>query len=240
MLRDKNLIPLSRQHQHALALCVRIDRAIQARELDLEPWQAEIQQIYEQEIGIHFAAEELHLFATAQRFAQLQALVQELIGDHAVLRNFFARAAARDMSVKDLQAFAETLSVHIRKEERQLFEEMQQLMNPEELSALGAALDDALKSASEACILPRRQPGCVRKQNSVTPSSVRSTQSSSKIFVRRLWTRLGEAIRELRQMSQLLGQLAGQRAGRETPSPVAVVTAGRVHASFTTQTQHVL
>ena len=27
MLRDKNLIPLSRQHQHALALCVRIDRA---------------------------------------------------------------------------------------------------------------------------------------------------------------------------------------------------------------------
>ena len=154
MLRDKNLVPLSRQHQHALALCVRIERAIHARELDLEPWQAEIQQIYEQEIGIHFAAEELHLFPTAQRFAQLQVLVEELIGDHAVLRNFFARAAARDMSVKDLQVFAEKLSVHIRKEERQLFEEMQQLMNPEELFALGAALDEALKSASEACILP--------------------------------------------------------------------------------------
>jgi len=28
------------------------------------------------------------------------------------------------------------------------------LINPEELSALGAALDEALKSASEACILP--------------------------------------------------------------------------------------
>ena len=27
MLRDKNLVPLSRQHQHALALCVRINRA---------------------------------------------------------------------------------------------------------------------------------------------------------------------------------------------------------------------
>jgi hypothetical protein len=27
MLRDKGLIPLSRQHQHALALCVRIERA---------------------------------------------------------------------------------------------------------------------------------------------------------------------------------------------------------------------
>ena len=27
MLRDKSLIPLSHQHQRALALCVRIDRA---------------------------------------------------------------------------------------------------------------------------------------------------------------------------------------------------------------------
>ena len=29
MLRDRNLIPLSHQHQHALALCVRLDRALQ-------------------------------------------------------------------------------------------------------------------------------------------------------------------------------------------------------------------
>ena len=28
MLRDNNLIPLSHQHQHALALCVQIDRAL--------------------------------------------------------------------------------------------------------------------------------------------------------------------------------------------------------------------
>jgi len=45
MLRDKNLIPLSHQHQHALALCVRLDRALQAGEVDAEAWQAEIQQI---------------------------------------------------------------------------------------------------------------------------------------------------------------------------------------------------
>jgi len=50
MLRDKALIPLSHQHQHCLALCVRLDRALQAGEVDLEAWQAEIQQIFEQEI----------------------------------------------------------------------------------------------------------------------------------------------------------------------------------------------
>ncbi|MGD0180950.1 MAG: hemerythrin domain-containing protein, partial [Terriglobales bacterium] len=93
MLRDKNLVPLSRQHQHALALCVRLDRAIQAGEIDLEAWQAEIQQQFESEIGIHFAAEEKELFPAAARFPELQSLVDELLAEHDFLRDSFARAA---------------------------------------------------------------------------------------------------------------------------------------------------
>jgi len=42
MLRDKNLVPLSHQHQHYLALCVRLDRAIQAGEVDMEALRVEI------------------------------------------------------------------------------------------------------------------------------------------------------------------------------------------------------
>jgi len=154
MLRDKNLIPLSRQHQHALALCVRIDRAIQARELVLEAWQTEIQQIYEQEIGIHFAAEEKELFPAAMRSAALKTLVDELTAEHDVLRDYFFRAGARELGAEDLQAFSNKLSTHIRKEERQLFEQMQKLMKAEEMAALGAALDEELKNASQACALP--------------------------------------------------------------------------------------
>ncbi len=45
MLRDKSLIPLSRQHQHVLALCVRIDRASPIGNADLAAWQAEIAQL---------------------------------------------------------------------------------------------------------------------------------------------------------------------------------------------------
>jgi len=58
MLRDANLIPLSRQHQHALALCVRIDRALPVGDSDLAAWQSEITQQFQTEIGVHFAAEE--------------------------------------------------------------------------------------------------------------------------------------------------------------------------------------
>ncbi len=154
MLRDKNLVPLSHQHQHCLALCVRLDRAIQAGEVDLEAWQAEIQQMFEQEIGFHFAAEEKEIFPVAAQHAELQSLVQELLIGHVLLRDFFSRAAARKLHVAGLQALVEKLASHIRKEERELFEGMQKLMAPEELSAVGLALQRSLAEASDACILP--------------------------------------------------------------------------------------
>jgi hemerythrin-like domain-containing protein len=154
MLRDKNLIPLSRQHQHALALCVRLDRALQAGEVDAEAWQAEIQQQFEQEIAFHFAAEEKELFPLAIQFPNLSGLVQELLSEHATLREFFAGAGSRSLEPQSLQLFVETLAQHIRKEERQLFEGLQGAMSPEQLTTLGAALDAALKDASQACILP--------------------------------------------------------------------------------------
>jgi len=153
MLRDKNLIPLSHQHQHALALCVRLDRALQAGEVDLEAWQAEMQQLFEQEMSIHFAAEEKELFPTAIQFQDLSGLVQELLAEHNALREFFTNAASRSLDRDKLQVFVETFAQHIRKEERQLFEGLQGLMNPEQLAVLGAALDVALKDASQACLL---------------------------------------------------------------------------------------
>jgi len=54
MLRDPNLIPLSRQHQHALALCVRIDRASPVGDSGMAAWQSEIAQIFQSEIRVHF------------------------------------------------------------------------------------------------------------------------------------------------------------------------------------------
>jgi hemerythrin-like domain-containing protein len=154
MLRDKNLIPLSRQHQHALALCVRLDRAIQAGEIDPEPWQAEIVQLFEQEIAIHFAAEENHVFPAVAKFQELQPVVEELISEHTLLRKVFARAQAGSLDRVALTSFAAALAHHIRKEERQLFEGMQKVMSATELETLGASVEAALKDASQACILP--------------------------------------------------------------------------------------
>ena len=162
MLRDKNLVPLSHQHQHALALCVRLDRALQSGEVDANAWQAEIQQQFQQEVCVHFEAEEKEIFPAAERFPELQTLIAELRVEHGVLRALFSRAESRSLNAAGLEDFIEKLARHIRKEERQLFEALQTLMNPEELEALGEALEKTLAGASKVCALPneaaRRRP----------------------------------------------------------------------------------
>jgi len=154
MLRDKNLVPLSRQHQHALALCVRIERASPIPDADLGVWQTEIAQHFQNEVSIHFAAEERTVFPVARRFKELVPLAEELIAEHGELRASFTRAAANEMSSRDLTVFARGLSAHIRKEERRLFEKMQKLMHRDELAVLGEELAGVLADAEQACQMP--------------------------------------------------------------------------------------
>jgi hemerythrin-like domain-containing protein len=154
VLRDKNLIPLSHQHQHALALCVRIERAIQAGKVDVAAFQAEIRQIFEQEIQFHFEAEERVVFPAAEKSPELKASVAELIVEHAVLREMSEIARSDEFDAALLKKFAGLLSSHIRKEERGLFQELQLRISPEEMSALGVTIQEALARAQQACLLP--------------------------------------------------------------------------------------
>ena len=158
MLRDKNLVPLSRQHQHALALCVRLDRDLRAGAVDLEAWQSELHSSFEQEICVHFTAEERDLFPAAAKFPNLRGVVDELRAEHAVLRDLFARAASRSLKKRDLRSLILKLSTHIRKEERQLFEEMQGMMSEAELAAVGGALEVTLQPVADTCKLTPRPP----------------------------------------------------------------------------------
>jgi hemerythrin-like domain-containing protein len=154
VLRDKNLIPLSHQHQHALALCVRMERASPIPDNALNEWQDEIAMLSRAEIAIHFEAEERLVFPAARRFAELNSLVEDLLLDHHDLRKAFEMAEAQAMSPADLLNFSSRLSAHIRKEERQLFERLQELLSHEELDRMGSELSEALKDASQSCAIP--------------------------------------------------------------------------------------
>ena len=58
------------------------------------------------------------------------------------------------MRAEEITEFARRLSEHIRKEERQLFERLQQLLRAEEMRRIGRELDHALETASQSCTLP--------------------------------------------------------------------------------------
>jgi hemerythrin-like domain-containing protein len=146
MLRDKSLVPFSHQHQHALALCVRIHRGIESGDTGLRHWQAEIRTAFETEIEAHFDAEEQILFPVGARFDQLRGLVAELAAEHIVLRSYSLAAMAMSLGRKDLIEFATILSNHVRKEEQDFFQSLQALLSPVELADVGAATETFFRS----------------------------------------------------------------------------------------------
>lgn len=133
MLRHPSLIPLSHQHQHALALCVQIERGLRP---GASPGQTaklarKAADLFELELRNHFDVEERILFPAIRERLGAVPLVDELIAEHRRLEALIARAP------ETLAEFGSTLSAHIRKEERDLFEDIQKRLPAETLEQLG-------------------------------------------------------------------------------------------------------
>ena len=136
MLRHSSLIPLSRQHHNALALCVRIERGLRE---DTSPAKAaelarKATDLFELEIRNHFDIEERILFPAIREVLGPMPLVEELVAEHRQLEALVAGLPAT------LAKFAAMLSKHIRREEGELFEDIQNRLPPEKLEELGVAI----------------------------------------------------------------------------------------------------
>ncbi len=162
VLRDPALIPLSHQHQHALALCVFVQRAMAASApAAVTHWESEVARTFANEIRFHFTAEEQWVFPAAEAHAGMHDLVAELRREHEVLRTQYRAADEHRLGAAGLRAFATALNDHVRKEERQLFEQMQVLLPAAQLAELGAAIDEYFRASGvppQSCGLPFRPP----------------------------------------------------------------------------------
>jgi iron-sulfur cluster repair protein YtfE (RIC family) len=138
MLRDRCLIPLSHQHHNGLALCVMTRRSLAAN-----PSPGNVARLagravarYEIELANHFEIEEQVLFplcASAPLVALLVAEHRAMEGQIAQLRSAPAGAL--------LEQFCALLSAHIRREENELFEEIQRALPREVLDRAGVEID---------------------------------------------------------------------------------------------------
>ncbi len=152
MLRHKSLHPLSHQHHNGLALCVLGERSLAS-----DPSPANIAHHcrravdrYELELRNHFELEETLLFPAIENELGTHDLVQTLIAEHRQMEQFIGQLRAQPQ-LETLTAFYSLLRTHIRKEENELFEEIQGRLSPETLTALGPEFESR---AIRICLEP--------------------------------------------------------------------------------------
>ncbi len=138
MLRDPSLIPLSHQHHNALALCVMTRRSL-STDTSAENVATQAKRAidrYELELVNHFQIEEQVVFPACDPLP----LIEELLADHRRIEAFIPQLRAAPTTVL-LEQFCELLSAHIRREESQLFEQIQNTLPREVLDRIGVEID---------------------------------------------------------------------------------------------------
>ena len=151
MLRDKNLIPLSHQHRRALAITVNIARGRGPGYADAARWRDVILEHYESDLRFHLEAEETILFPAAAQYRELAPLVEDLLADHVRLRESVATLRAAAPTLDQVKDFGALLAAHIHKEERGLFEGMQELVPADKMAELGRAMDEYFAGQAQKC-----------------------------------------------------------------------------------------
>ena len=138
MLRDPSLIPLSRQHHNALALCVLVRRSLAADSSAESVARAARRVVdrYEIELANHFEIEEQVLFPLCENYP----LVAELLAEHRAIEEM-VRQLRSAPSAGAIEEFCGLLSGHVRREETQLFEEAQRSVKREALDRAGAEIE---------------------------------------------------------------------------------------------------
>jgi iron-sulfur cluster repair protein YtfE (RIC family) len=152
--RHDSLIPLSREHQYALMLCLRIHRGLIEHDADANWLQIKASQavrFFEGELAAHFQAEEEILFPAMSELSGAPRIVDELLAEHDQIRQLIGQLRQIEPSslASTLKEFADTLEAHIRKEERELFPIYEQQASPETIFRVERAIFSLIGSASQ-------------------------------------------------------------------------------------------
>jgi hemerythrin-like domain-containing protein len=139
------LIPLSHQHHNGLALCVLTERGLAAEssEESVRNLAQRIVDRYEIELINHFEMEEQLLFPLCPG-----PLADELIGEHRELERMVQGLSAAPTAER-LTEFSGLLRRHIRREESEYFQQVQEQVPRDQLDAAGAEID---RKAVRVCL----------------------------------------------------------------------------------------
>lgn len=127
--RHEALKPLSREHHHGLLLCWKIRQGIK-KEVELERMKRYTDWFKVQYLDPHFEAEEQYLFPV---LGSDHEKVKKALAEHRRLKRLFDE---QETVERALHLIEEELDLHIRFEERDLFNEIQEVASPEQLKEI--------------------------------------------------------------------------------------------------------
>lgn len=140
MRRHKNLIGLSHDHHHGLRLAQLIKKdAPVYKDLpnDVEGKISYTIKAWEEELKYHFKNEEEILFpAVENRDDKIDELIDELLVEHEEIEYKINQLKTSDEKEEILNDLGYILELHIRKEERELFDRIQEIFGEDELNKL--------------------------------------------------------------------------------------------------------
>lgn len=151
MKRQKALHSLSHDHHQGLILAQLIKAGspeYKGLPTTLEGKKEYTLKSFTEDLVPHFAKEEEVLFPLAKNKSQkIGDIVDELISQHKQIYSLIDRIKESDSIEGDLDELGKMLEMHIRKEERELFQEIQKFLTEDELTKL----ENDLGSSSASC-----------------------------------------------------------------------------------------
>lgn len=142
MKRHNSLIPLSKFHRSVLFLALVAKKNapnVKGYPTTLEGKKDYALSFYERQLKDHFLLEEQKLFpAILGKNHDLDRLVDQIILEHQALKALFHKLANSNNLEYDLDKLGVALEKHIRKEERELFQQVQKTLTQEELDQLAS------------------------------------------------------------------------------------------------------
>lgn len=142
--RDKSLVTLSHDHHYGLLLAQLIKKGAPDYK-DLPKTISDkveyTKSFYKNELVKHFTNEEEILYpAVKNKSDEIDELFEEIISEHKRIKQLVVQLESSENKDDILNELGVLLELHIRKEERILFEKIQSLLSDNELKQLGKKL----------------------------------------------------------------------------------------------------
>lgn len=129
MKRHEALVQLSRDHHFGLLLCWKLKEGIK-KDISAERMATYIKLFFDHNLDPHFTEEEETIFKI---LGEKHPLISEALTEHQIMREMVSRGFS---NTAEVQGFRDLLEVHIRKEERQIFPEIEREATPRQLADL--------------------------------------------------------------------------------------------------------